>query len=105
LKDCKTMPELSAHDWFRPRLLALLTEARRAGYGPDVAEAVITDLVNGPLAEDVPLAPADENWAQDIGEPKAQATEMPRSSSPLPEPFGSEPIIDVLPNAGRRNSV
>jgi len=77
------MPEMTAHDWFRPRLIALLAEAERAGYARDVAEAVITDLVNGALAAAVP-AP-DENWAHDLGEPVEDSSEMPRHPSLAPD--------------------
>jgi hypothetical protein len=78
------MPEISspgipAHDWFRPKLVTLLAEAEQAGYARDVAEAVITDLMNGPLAADVP--PPEEAWAHDPGEPAGATGEMPQHVS------------------------
>jgi len=66
---------ISAHDWFAPKLIALLAEAEQAGYPRDVAEAVITDLINGALAADEP--PPQGDWAQDPGEPPEAASEMP----------------------------
>lgn len=69
------MPDITAHDWFRPKLVALLAEAAQAGYQRDVAEAVITDLINGALAASAP--PPEDSWAQDPGEPPAAASEMP----------------------------
>jgi hypothetical protein len=66
---------ISAHDWFRPKLIALLAEAAQAGYPRDVAEAVITDLINGALAADEP--PPQDSWAQDPGERPEAASEMP----------------------------
>jgi hypothetical protein len=70
-----TSPHISAHDWFRPKLIALLAESAQAGYPRDVAEAVITDLINGPLSANEP--PPEDSWAQDPGEPPAAASEMP----------------------------
>ena len=37
-----------AHDFLLPRLTALITEAQAQGIAPDVAAAVLTDLVTGP---------------------------------------------------------
>jgi hypothetical protein len=62
------MPPISPHDWLRPRLGALVAEAKAAGIARDVSVAVITDLINGPDFGVEPPA-ADENWNQDIGEP------------------------------------
>ncbi len=68
------MPDILAHDWFRPKLTALLAEADAAGYARDVSQAAITDLVNGALASAAP-AKADEAWAQDIDEPDYMVNE------------------------------
>jgi hypothetical protein len=90
------MPEISAHAWFSERLAALLAEAERAGYARDVAEAVITDLMNGAFAAPVP--PPDENWSRDPGEAAGAASEMPRHQSAATEeavegtPFGGIPM-------------
>jgi hypothetical protein len=72
-------PSIPAHDWFRPKLVALLAEAEEAGYARDVAEAVITDLMNGALAAALP--PPEEGWARDPGEPVGAASEMPQPIS------------------------
>jgi hypothetical protein len=72
-------PSIPAHDWFRPKLVALLAEAEEAGYARDVAEAVITDLMNGALAAALP--PPEEGWARDPGEPAGAASEMPQPIS------------------------
>jgi hypothetical protein len=65
------MSDRAPHDWYLPRLKALVAEASAAGFAPDVSVAVVTDLMNGPAftsaAEDV----ADEDWNRDIGEPDA----------------------------------
>ena len=83
-------PPVSAHDWFLPRLEALLRDAAAAGIARDVAEAVISDLVNGALA--APVAAEDENWARDFGEPAGAASEMPPHGDGLP------PEGDVKPD-------
>jgi hypothetical protein len=62
------MSESPPHDWFRPRLVALVAEARQAGFAQDVSVAVITDLMNGDLFTVAAPAP-DEDWNRDIGEP------------------------------------
>ncbi len=62
-----------AHDFLLPRLTALIKEAQSRGIAPDVAAAVLTDLVTGPqfnnalpdpMADSEPLppreAPSDE---------------------------------------------
>ena len=64
------MTETVPHAWFRPRLAALIAEAQQAGITPDQSVAVITDLVNGPLAAATPVV-ADEDWNRDIGEPES----------------------------------
>jgi hypothetical protein len=51
----------SAHDWFHPRLIALLEDAHRAGFAQDVS------------AEPGEI---DERWAKDIGAPDYAAGEM-----------------------------
>jgi len=89
--------KMPAHDWFRPKLLALLGEAAEAGYARDVAEAVITDLMNGALSAAVP--PPEENWAGDPGEPAGAAAEMPHAQSLPTEPFETGAILaqDLVP--------
>jgi hypothetical protein len=72
-------PDMPAHDWFRAKLVTLLAEAERAGYARDVAEAVITDLMNGALAAAVP--PPEGAWARDPGEPAGATGEMPQRVS------------------------
>ncbi len=90
------MPEISAHAWFGEKLAALLAEGERAGYARDVAEAVITDLMNGEFAAPVP--PPDENWSRDPGENEGAASEMPLHQSVATEsavegePFGGIPM-------------
>ena len=74
----------SPHDWFEPRLSALLAEAETAGIARDVSVAVITDLVNGALSADVP-APTGENPNQDIGEPDYMANQASGAHPSLPE--------------------
>jgi hypothetical protein len=58
----------SPHDWFRPKLTALVAEAAAAGIARDVAVAVITDLINSPPFNNAPVED-DETWNQDIGQP------------------------------------
>ncbi len=91
------MPAMLAHEWFEPRLLALLAEADKAGYARDVSQAAITDLVNGALAAAVPSSPLDDNWAQDIGEPVELAHAMPPKDSLPPETQGNDPRNDMPP--------
>jgi hypothetical protein len=93
------MPDIPPHAWFREKLQALLAEAETAGYTRDVAEAVITDLMNGALA--APAPPPDENWARDQGEPTGAASEMPAHRSVTDEGLLQETQIDytqVLPH-------
>lgn len=73
------MPDISAHEWFAPKLIAVLAEAAQAGYPRDVAVAVITDLINGALSASEP--PPEGSWAQDPGEPAGAASEMPLHTS------------------------
>jgi hypothetical protein len=88
------MPQLAAHDWFGPKLGALVAEAEAAGFARDVAVAVITDLINGPQFNTAPLE-TDETWNQDIGEPDymvnpdgTRATNAPdQTARPDPMPF------------------
>lgn len=56
------------HDWYQPKLEALVAEAEAAGIARDVSVAVITDLINGPAFSQAPLQ-TEEGWNQDIGEP------------------------------------
>ncbi|HTZ70233.1 MAG TPA: hypothetical protein VMB71_06235 [Acetobacteraceae bacterium] len=62
------MATSSPHDWFLPRLRALVEQAAQAGIAPDVSVAVITNLINGPAFDAAPLE-TDENWNRDLGEP------------------------------------
>ncbi len=89
---------IAPHDWFRPRLEALLAEARHQGYALDLSQAVITDLVNGELAADTPIAPSGENWARDIGEPAESAQEMKLPNSLPPETGTNDPRPDMPHN-------
>jgi hypothetical protein len=36
------------HDWLRPRLAALVQQAERVGFAPEIVVAVITDLITAP---------------------------------------------------------
>jgi hypothetical protein len=85
------MPDITAHDWFRPRLAALFADAVQAGYPRDVAEAVITDLVNGTLAASEP--PPEDSWAQDPGEPPAAASEMPLHTPADTDSFDASELL------------
>jgi hypothetical protein len=76
------------HEWFRPRLAALMAGAASAGIARDVSVAVITDLVNGPLAASEP-PPSADNPNQDIGEPDYMANESSGSHPSLPVDDGS----------------
>jgi hypothetical protein len=62
------MEKGTAHEWYLPRLTALVEEAAAAGFARDVSVAVVTDLINSPPFNDAPVAD-DENWNQDIGQP------------------------------------
>jgi hypothetical protein len=53
----------SAHDWFHPRLIALLEDAHRAGFAQDVSIAVVSDLLNGPDFSPAEPGEIDERWA------------------------------------------
>ncbi len=89
------MTAAPAHDWFRERLTVLLADAEQAGYSRDIAQAVITDLMNGAFAS--PTPPPDENWAHDAGEPEGAASEMPRHDTLPPEPMES---VQLFPMRG-----
>ena len=95
------MPDMLAHDWFRPRLTALLAEADAAGYARDVSQAAITDLVNGALGTVAPPA-ADEAWAQDIGEPAYMVNQPPPGGASGEESFGGHGM-NPLAHVGRGN--
>ena len=71
------MPDTSPYDWFRPRLKAMMQEATEAGIAPDVAIAIVTDLINGPDFNSAP-PPVDEEWNKDIGEPDHAPSVEPR---------------------------
>ena len=62
------MPTPSPHDWFRPKLAALVAEAEQAGIARDVSVAVINDLINAPPFNTAPPE-TDEDWNRDAGEP------------------------------------
>jgi hypothetical protein len=79
------MSQTTSHEWFQPKITALIAEAEAAGIAPDVSIAVITDLVNGPLFTSAPLQ-TEEKWNQDIGEPDYQAN--------INAPVTSEPLAD-----------
>jgi hypothetical protein len=78
------MPDISPHDWLRPKLAALMAEAEAAGIARDVSVAVITDLVNGPRFSVGPTE-TDEDWNKDIGEPDEFVNKN--------EPMSAEPSI------------
>ena len=63
------MSESTPHDWYLPRLQALVAEAEKAGFAPDVSVAVITDLMNRPIFNAGEADTLDEDWGRDIGEP------------------------------------
>jgi hypothetical protein len=87
------MSMIPAHEWFTPRLEALLKDADAAGYPRDVAQAVITDLANGVFAAPTQIEP-DDNWAQDIGEPAELAQEMPTPAGLPTETGNNDPRGD-----------
>jgi hypothetical protein len=89
---------MPAHEWFRPKLIALLAEAEEAGFARDVAEAVITDLINGELSAGIAVAPLDEHWAQDIGEPAEFSKEMPAKEGLPPETQGDTQVSGNFPD-------
>jgi hypothetical protein len=51
------MTQTPAHDWMRPRLIALLADAERAGVPRDVGVAVLTDLLESPAFNGAPSLP------------------------------------------------
>ena len=73
-----------------------MAEAEAAGIARDVSMAVITDLVNGPLA--APVAPPEgANPNQDIGEPdSATAPESGTRQSIPSEPAEGDGLQDPL---------
>ena len=96
------MPQILAHEWFKPRLEALLAEAAKEGYARDVSQAAITDLVNGALAAAAPELPPDDDWARDIGEPAELAHEMPHKDALPPETGNNDPRGDMPPGISGR---
>ncbi len=91
------MADISPHDWLRPKLAALVKDAEAAGIARDVSVAVITDLMNGPLADTAPLQ-THEGWNKDIGEPD----EFVNVNAPLSaEPTLGDPVPNPLNNIGR----
>ena len=99
------MPHILAHEWFKPRLEALLAEAAKEGYPRDVAQAAITDLVNGALAAAAPDVPPDDDWARDIGEPADLAHEMPPKDALPPETGNNDPRPDMPAGAYQRVTI
>lgn len=95
------MPIL-AHEWFKPRLAALLAEADKAGFARDVAQAAITDLVNGAFAAGPTNPSSDDNWARDIGEPAELAHEMVPTEGLPPETGGAGLSRGRAPGLRRR---
>jgi hypothetical protein len=94
------MPTPIPHDWFRPKLAALVAEAASAGIARDVSVAVITDLINGPLFSAGEVE-TNEGWNQDIGEP----TELVNPNNPASaEPNAADAIPDTMPYIGRNNA-
>ena len=88
------------HEWFRPKLTALMAEAEAAGIASDVSVAVMTDLINGDLSADVP-APTGGNPNQDIGEPEAMANQHSGAHPSLPvEPGQLRGIGEIGGNFG-----
>jgi hypothetical protein len=69
------MSDSAPHDWFRPRLTALVAEAEAAGFAQDVSVAVITDLMNGPVFSAAPAPEIDEDWNRDIGQPEGEVNQ------------------------------
>ena len=92
-----------SHEWFRPKIEALLSEADQAGYPRDLSVAVITDLVNGPLGVPVP-PPTEDNPNQDIGEPAYMATDATGAHPSLADEPG-EPVGSPLAHLGRRGGL
>ena len=91
------MPNISPHDWLRPKLAALVQEAEAAGIARDVSVAVITDLINGALSGAPPLQ-TNEGWNKDIGEPD----EFVNVNAPLSaEPTLGDPVTNPMNNIGR----
>lgn len=86
----------AAHDWFRPRLRALVEEAGRAGFGPDIAVAVVTDLMNGPEFSAGPVM-VDEDWNRDPGapEPQPDRTDGAAAAELAPDLMTPQGIIPV----------
>jgi hypothetical protein len=94
------MTEPTAHDWYRPKLEALVAEAASAGIARDVSVAVITDLINGPEFG-APVLETNESWNQDIGEP----TEFVNVNNPVTaQPNAADATPDVMPFIGRNNA-
>jgi hypothetical protein len=89
----------TAHDWFREKLTILLADAAQAGFSRDVAQAVVTDLMNGEFAPEV--SPPDENWAHDAGEPVEASSEMPlHDTLPAERLESGAPFGDPIPLRG-----
>jgi hypothetical protein len=97
------MPKAAAHEWYRPRLAALVAEGEAAGIARDVAVAVITDLINGQLFNPGP-AGGDEAWNQDIGEPAYMVNPDGTRPEGGPSGGGADPLTYFGPGgAGGRN--
>jgi hypothetical protein len=89
------MPQLSPHDWLRPKLGALVAEAEAAGIERSISVAVITDLINEPpFSTGAPEN--NEQWNQDIGEPDYMVNQD--------APLSDEPVGKAAPNGFGRGS-
>lgn len=97
------MADMSPHDWFRPKLTALVAEAKAAGIEQDVSVAVITDLINSPPFNAAPVVD-DETWNQDIGEPAYDVNPDTTISDGEPASAGTPSLSGRLTNfrVGRR---
>jgi len=94
-------PDVSPHDWFRPRLAALMAKAAEAGIARDVSIAVITDLVNSAPVSVGPTE-GDDDWNKDIGEPE----EFVNVNNPLSsQPSLGEAVPNPMDRMGGRNNV
>lgn len=95
----ESAPPPAPHDWFRPRLAALVASASRAGFALDVSVAVITDIINGPSFNLTPLD-TDEAWNQDIGEPVDLSADLTGASDvPVEGPLQGE-LSHFTPHVG-----
>jgi hypothetical protein len=82
-----------AHDWFLPKLTALIAAAEAAGIARDVAVAVMSDIIDSP----------DFNTAlpQEPDEPRASGDTLPPDLDANPSP-GEQRRLFPSAKAGRR---